>query len=448
MSLAAYSSVPARPLSLPTTSAGRPILARADLDAYDPSPRRAGGRERFFCPIHGGDHQRSLTVDPETGGYACHACGVKGTLREHWPTASFNQGKPRPVRPLSIEELGRRALSARSRADAERAVRLAAEIPPAAATFLNSAGTLTEALRSPDCPGGAYLRGRGLDPAVAAALGVGYAARNSWPGDHGRRVGRLVYPLADPTTGRVVGALGRLCADPSDEWSDEARATFKGVKQRKLAGCPAGVWPYANLAVAREHHRPVVFVEGPADALALLQHPAVPCAVVALIGTANVLPMASLQGVAGVILALDADASGVKATSKLRVDLAIAGIRVETMPADWLGEGTKDAGELAQRQAHGEPGANEAYDRALAAVAEVCAGVLRPTWDEVRADALMREMLERCSALYDAEPESRRQNVLALSDEAIDEACGARDMAALTAAIAAYEQALCVALSR
>jgi len=128
MSLAAYSSAPVRPLSLPTTSAGRPILTRADLDSYDPSPRRAGGRERFFCPIHGGDHQRSLTVDLETGGYACHACGVKGTLREHWPTASFNQGKPRTARPLSIEDLGRRAVVARIRADAERAGRLAAEI--------------------------------------------------------------------------------------------------------------------------------------------------------------------------------------------------------------------------------------------------------------------------------------------------------------------------------
>lgn len=76
---------PGTPLDLPRTKDGRAILRQADLDAYDHAPARAGGRERYFCPIHGGDHQRSLAVDPDSGKFTCHSCGATGTLREQWP---------------------------------------------------------------------------------------------------------------------------------------------------------------------------------------------------------------------------------------------------------------------------------------------------------------------------------------------------------------------------
>ncbi len=34
----------------------------------------SGERLRVYCPIHGGDHQRSLTIDPATGWGFCHCC--------------------------------------------------------------------------------------------------------------------------------------------------------------------------------------------------------------------------------------------------------------------------------------------------------------------------------------------------------------------------------------
>ncbi len=338
---------PGIPLDLPKGKDGRPILTRTKLEAYDLAPQRAGGRERYFCPIHGSDHQQSLSVDPDSGKYICHTCKASGTLREHWADGGGTfKRTPAP----SIDEIGHRERAARLRADVERAERLVAETPADADRFLAQMDAMRKALRDPACPGAAYLRGRGLDPQRAADMGVCYAAPGVWPGDRGRRVGRVVYPLEDPLTGRIVSAVGRLCVDPSPSWSTELREQFKGAKQRKLAGCPAGVWPSRSIVVAREQGVPLVLVEGPADALALAQLRTLTYPVLALVGTANVLPLVSFREIAGVVLALDDDESGKKATRQARVDLALAGVPVDVAERGWL-QGAKDAGELAQRQA-------------------------------------------------------------------------------------------------
>jgi len=439
-------TAPGRALPLPTTSTGRPILARGDLDAYDPHPRRSGGRDRYFCPIHGGDHQRSLSVEPQTGYYTCHSCGAKGTLREHWPDAGG--GKRRPARAPSIEEMGRWELQARARADAERARRLAAEIPAGAATFVSALDARSAALRDPACPGATYLRGRGLDPTLAASLGGGYAAPNMWPSDAQRArherplgVGRVVYPLVDPLSGRVVSALGRLCVDLQPTWPEEKRKEFKELKQRKLTGCPAGIWPYASLAAAREHHRPVAFVEGPADVLALRGRSPLAwgCEVVALIGTADVLPMASLKGVAGVVLALDADEGGARATRKLRVDLALAGIPVESVPPGWLGLGDeKDPAELAALALVDESAADEGFGWALVDLRRACDRLMMRVWDAERAGALIRAMLDRLGAAAEGYPHPWPE-IDPAHDAALDRAYEEWDCAALLAAVEACE---------
>src|SRR5712692_4487550 len=58
-----------------TTRQGKVIhlLSPGDLgDAVESGG--GGGRLRAYCPIHGGDHQRSLSIDPETGWGFCHCC--------------------------------------------------------------------------------------------------------------------------------------------------------------------------------------------------------------------------------------------------------------------------------------------------------------------------------------------------------------------------------------
>lgn len=69
----------------PINSATTTSLTLADLEAYrDQGPAaRAGGEERYFCPLHGSDHQRSLTVNPDTGEYFCHSCNASGVLSDH-----------------------------------------------------------------------------------------------------------------------------------------------------------------------------------------------------------------------------------------------------------------------------------------------------------------------------------------------------------------------------
>ena len=430
---------PGAPLDMPRTKDGRAILSRADLDAYDPAPQRSGGYDRYYCPIHGGDHQQSLSVHRDTGKYKCHTCGERGTLREHWPDAGgvFKRA-PAP----SLAEIGRRELKARARADAERAERLAAEIPAAASSFLATFDAMATALRAPGCPGAAYLRRRGLDPELAASLGVGYVAPKVWPGDHKRAVGRVVYPLADPLTGRVVSAMGRLCADPSPSWSTELREQFKGAKQRKLTGCAAGMWPYASLAAAREQHRAVVFVEGPADVLALRARGPLPydCAIVALTGTADVLPTASLQGIAGVVLALDVDEGGVKATRKLRVDLALAGIAVETVRPRWLGLGdAKDPAALAALALTDEDAAADGFDWALVELREACERLMMRAWDADAAGAFIRGMYDRLNDVAGRYPQPWPDLDDAWAD-AIDRACEAHDWPALARAVEECEQ--------
>src|SRR6266700_1248947 len=55
-----------------TTRQGKVIhrLSPGDLvDAVE-----SGQRLRAYCPIHGGDHQRSLSIDSSTGWGFCHCC--------------------------------------------------------------------------------------------------------------------------------------------------------------------------------------------------------------------------------------------------------------------------------------------------------------------------------------------------------------------------------------
>lgn len=350
--------------TFPRNKNGHPIVWQADLDAFDAHPQRSGGRVRYGCPLHGGDRQKSLSVDLHTGLFHCHACGESGTLRDFWPPAPGGAGEGpgarrgwRPPTPPTRAALGQQSWARRARADAAREERLAASPTPEGVAFLALLPDACMALRDPTGPGAIYLRGRGLDPLVAADLGAGYVGPNVWPTDTGRAVGRIVYPLADPATGRLVNALGRLCVDPTDAWSPARRAAFKKLKQRKLSGCASGVWPFAALDRARVERRPLVLVEGPADALALAQQAraedpsglsrGAPPAL-ALVGTADALTRASVRGLVGVgvVVALDADEGGRGARSALCAGLALAGVVTVMPPAGWLGD-AKDPGDLA-----------------------------------------------------------------------------------------------------
>ena len=59
-------------------------LSDADFDSPHgaPKPYKGGEKMRAYCPVHGGDNQRSLEVDLSSGRFFCHnaACGCWGYM--------------------------------------------------------------------------------------------------------------------------------------------------------------------------------------------------------------------------------------------------------------------------------------------------------------------------------------------------------------------------------
>jgi hypothetical protein len=53
---------------------------------------QSGERLRVSCPIHGGDHQRSLSIDLGTGWGFCHSCHVTVLVQPHAPVIASSQG--------------------------------------------------------------------------------------------------------------------------------------------------------------------------------------------------------------------------------------------------------------------------------------------------------------------------------------------------------------------
>src|SRR6202049_1771167 len=49
----------------------------------------SGERLRAMCPIHGGDHQRSLSIDRSTGWGFCHCCHATVLVEAISPTLVF-----------------------------------------------------------------------------------------------------------------------------------------------------------------------------------------------------------------------------------------------------------------------------------------------------------------------------------------------------------------------
>jgi len=331
-------------LALPRTADGRPILSWDDLDRLDP-PCWGGSRLRYYCPIHGGDRQRSLSVDARTGLYYCHSCKAGGRLRDDWDDegATRPSGRHGGARPAATSgDNHTRQLATLLRADADRVATLARPIPDHARSFIDRLDALREALADRRCPGAVYLRRRGLDPLLAARLGAGYAAPGTWPGEAAWGPGRIVYPLHDARTGRVVSLLGRACVDDTT-LPTGGRA---GKAQLKLRDCPVGVWPGGQAARARREGQPLVLVEGPADALALLALGGVP-PIVALAGTHNPLTLDVLRSLVGLIIAFDEDDAGRAASRRLAADLELLGIPHHAPPAGWLGAGATDPADLA-----------------------------------------------------------------------------------------------------
>src|SRR5438128_6911686 len=73
-----------------TTRQGKVIHLLSPGDLVDTVER--GERLRAYCPIHGGDHQRSLSIDSSTGWGFCHCCHATVLLETSNPMIIGRRG--------------------------------------------------------------------------------------------------------------------------------------------------------------------------------------------------------------------------------------------------------------------------------------------------------------------------------------------------------------------
>lgn len=236
----------------------RVIIRESDLI----SPRAAGGEVRAFCPIHGGDHQRSLAIETSgefTGFGTCYNCHAQVLVAEMNPEAAWRierarapslarggwASPPPPGQSPSPWVASARRVEEWQR---EEHALLCALQPRMQRAFSWSR-------RAQD-----YLAARGTLPAIAQAAGMGYLSAQV-PDD-----ARL---LGDPTLWRCVSRVrgtddaerscDQLDADqrrryisrlyrwtnrivfPLVKWEGDGRATARGFIGRTLRLWEAGM---------------------------------------------------------------------------------------------------------------------------------------------------------------------------------------------------------------
>jgi hypothetical protein len=306
------------------------ILHYAELLAFDPG-RFSGGQRRFYCPIHQGDHQRSLSIveDGEKAGVGhCHACHVD-VIVEDWPGRPERQSRAAPARSQAARVARILTLVPRDEAPPS---------PDESLITLRSLWPRTRA-RANDDRAQAYLTARGIDEWVAAAGDVGYIPADAKLSGLMRKwVDRLIFPLWRPGADGE-GYAGRAVA----LWeSGMDENTHKAL----LESSPIRRWEKTNVAgwyAVPEMSETVIIVEGPLDALAVLATGMDRGDVVALVGTACQARWFP-KSVKRVVLSLDGDATGLARADTIAHDLRAEGIAVIQAPPSDDGMG-KDASE-------------------------------------------------------------------------------------------------------
>jgi hypothetical protein len=314
--------------------AGQVSLTLADLEAYrgQGSGARSGKYLRYYCPIHGGDHQRSLSLDPDTGRFHCFACGAWGYLEEKKQEWIEEHKKKAPWRP-SEGHTGR--LKGAGIGKYMDAVKKPVVGPGEFAARPELEKVLQELQKAlPGSLGEEYLRRRGILLELAQACGVGYAASGKWPHmAKGRLVrqwkwGRLVFPHTNPA-GEVVNLYGRAVG-----------ANEKVPKADRHDHLP-GSKGYFNAPAMRHGEGPLFVCEGAFDALSLL--------------TAGYKRVVAIFGVEGwrwewakdikqLVFAMDADTAGQTAWRELARQAVLRGKEVAYLPVEAYG-GYKDVNE-------------------------------------------------------------------------------------------------------
>lgn len=209
-----------------------------------PKPQAGGEKVRAFCPVHGGDQQRSLEVDMKTGRFFCHNCRCWGYM--DWAREEFAREKG-----LEKETVTRRATT-------RRVTRKTPPPPPKPIEPVRD--DLDELLANyqealPGSWGEKYLQHRNVPLDLAKQYGIGYASSKGWFG-RGWKGGRLVIPHHRPD-GLLVNLYGRAVA-------------IGKVPQESKHDHLSGNKGWFNARVLHEGEGPLFICEAGLDALALI----------------------------------------------------------------------------------------------------------------------------------------------------------------------------------
>ncbi len=325
-----------------TTQRGKVIHLVSSSDLVDAV--QCGERLRAYCPIHGSDHQRSLSIDCATGWGFCHSCHATVLVQPNAPVIASSLGNRYRQRSAhggfgdgaSTEHLPVPSV----RPYLLRRMHTATSFPhwqqEEVAALIAVAPMMREALAL-SRRAQLYLNERALPPALAQASGIGYLSRAAWEQAPvsaeqqrllQRWIGRIIFPLGSPDG---QGFIGRtlLRWDPGmDENAHKALLEQPGAPRRWIKTSPAGWFGFDAPACLAEQ---VVLVEGGFDRLVLLAAGFPTNAVIALVGTAarpawlvHLAPQVKC-----VVLALDADDGGQTAVERLAGEFRQAGFKIK-----------------------------------------------------------------------------------------------------------------------
>src|SRR5947209_9814656 len=284
----------------------------------------SGERLRAVCPIHGGDHQRSLSIDRATSWGFCHCCHAT-VLVEALSSSLVFADKSQALKKRGVA--GLHPATTTPAWQREEVAALQAVLP-----------LMREALAS-SWRAGRYLDERGIPIASASAAGVGYLSRSVWEqvspleAQHllKRWIGRILFPLTSPYGQGYIGRTLLKWEPGMDENTHKALLDQPGAPRRWIKTNPAGWFGGDTL---QHIEGPLILVEGGFDRLALLSAGMPAESVIALVGTAARPSwlMHLAPQLKGVVLALDADSGGEEAMARLASEFQQVGLAVSLCP--------------------------------------------------------------------------------------------------------------------
>jgi DNA primase len=309
---------------------------------------QSGERLRAYCPIHGSDHQRSLSIDLGTGWGFCYSCHATVLVQPNATFIDSSQGNRCGQRHTCGGGFGDRASAEHLSVPYIRPYLLQRErsaipLPHWQQEELSAlravAPLIREALAS-SWRAQLYLNERALPLTIALASGIGYLSRAAREQAQvskeqqqllKRWIGRIIFPLGSPDGQGFIGRTLLKWEPGMDENAHKALLDHPGAPRRWIKTNPAGWFGFDAPACLDEQ---VVLVEGGFDRLVLLAAGFPANAVIALVGTAarpEWLVRFAPQ-VKRVVLALDADDGGAVAMERLAKEFRRAGFIVSACP--------------------------------------------------------------------------------------------------------------------